>query len=127
MTYKVQFVGLVCFLRENGGRFVLLPDGRQPPPNVDAHTASLIVAPGSVEDASGWNGDADAPNGRFTLPPCALTVEDADIAGTLDTSAHDGLLPQLKRIDPNFTIDPETAKTIAKLHVRQGTLTAYAI
>jgi hypothetical protein len=127
MAYKVQFVGLVCFLRESGGRFVLLPDGRQPPPDVDAHVASLIVAPGAVEEAAGWNGDADVANGSFTLPPCSLTLEGADVAGTLDTSAHDEKLPKLKQIDPNFAIDTSTAKTIAKLHVRQGILTAYTV
>jgi hypothetical protein len=127
MAYKVQFVGLVCFLRENGGRFVLMPDGRQPPPDVDAHVASLIVAPGAVEDAAGWNGDADVANGRFTLSPCSITIEGADIAGDLDTSAHDGKLPQLKHIDPNFAINLATAKTIAKLHVLQGILTAYTV
>ena len=46
---------------------------------------------------------------------------------TADTSAHDDALPQLKRIDPNFQIDPASAKTVVRLHVRQGTLTPYAI
>lgn len=127
MGYKVQFVGLVCFLRENGGRHVLLPDGRDPAPGIDPHFASIIVAPDSVEEAVGWEGDDDATHGRFALPPCSLVFDAADTAGTLDTSAHDGLLPELKRIDPNFEIDAEAAQTIARLHVRQGTLTAYAI
>jgi hypothetical protein len=127
MAYKVQFVGLVCFLRENGGRYVLLPDGRQPPPDVDAHFASIVVAPDSIEEASGWNDDTGTAPGYFRLPPCSLTIEGTDVSGALDASAHDGLLPELKQLDPNFEIDPATAKTIAKLRVRQGTLTAYAI
>lgn len=127
MTYKVQFVGLVCFMRENGGRFALLPDGRHPPAGVDPHFASIIVDADAVEEAIGWENDAEALNGRFALPACSLTIEGADVAGMLDTSAHDGPLPQLKRIDPNFEIDPASAKTIARLHIRQGTLTAYAI
>jgi hypothetical protein len=127
MAYKVQFVGLVCFLRENGGRHVLLPDGRDPGPDIDPHFASIVVAPEAVEKAIGWEGDDNALRGWFALPPCSLSIEGTDTTGTLDTSAHDGLLPELKRIDPNFEIDPDRAKTIATLHVRQGTLTAYAI
>jgi hypothetical protein len=127
MAYKVQFVGLVCFLRENGGRFVLLPDGRQPPAGVDAHIATLIVAPGTIEDSNGWDADRDPANGRFELPPCSLNIEGTDTVGTLIAGNHDGKLPQLKKIDPNFAIDPAIARTIARLHIRQGTLTAYAV
>ena len=127
MAYKVQFVGLVCFLRENGGRFVLLPDGTQPPAGVDAHFASLIVAPETVVSSSGWEGDSNAANGRFALPPCSLVIEGTDVPGTLDTSDQDPALPQLKRIAPDFAIDLTTAKTVARLHVNQGKLTAYAV
>lgn len=127
MAYQVQFVGLVCFVREDGGRFVLLPDGRNPPPDVDAHFASIIVAPEAVEQAIGWDGDPDATNGRFALPPCLVSLEGADVGSTVDVTAQEWALPQLKQIDPNFQLDLQTAKTIARLHVRQGTLTAYAI
>jgi hypothetical protein len=127
MGYKVQFVGLVCFLRENGARHALLPDGRNPAPGIDPHFASIIVAPSAVEASTGWEGDDDAAAGRFALPPCSVSIEAADVAGTLDTTAHNGLLPELRRINPDVSIDPQTAMTIAKLYVRQGTLTAYAI
>ena len=118
----------MCFLRDNGGRFVLLPDGRQPPAGIDPHFAAVIVAPGAVEEAIGWGSAARRGERAFRqLPACSLTFEGADVAGTLDTSAHDQQLPQLKKIDPNFEIDPSSARTIARMHVRRGTLVAYAI
>jgi hypothetical protein len=126
MPYTVQFVGLVCFLREAGGRRVLLPDGRNPGVGIDPHHAAIVVSPGSVEAAAGWNGDAVAP-GRFRLPPCFLSIHAADTDGTFDPSSHDGRLPELRAIDPNFEINPATAETIAQLRIRQGTLAAYRI
>lgn len=125
MSYNVQFVGLVCFLRENGGRHLLLPDGRDPGDGIEPHYASIAVAPGSVMGASGW--EDDTADGTFELPPCSVSIEGSDVPGNLDTREHDGLLPELRRLDPNFEIDPERAQTIATLHVRQGSLHAYTI
>ena len=125
--YTVQFVGLVCFLREQGGRRVLLPDGRSPGDGIDPHYASIVVDAAAVQEAVGWNGDAIAP-GTFRLPPCWLSLEGSEPEnGVLDTSAHHGRLPELRAIDPNFEIDPETAGTIAQLRIRQGTLKAFRI
>lgn len=123
MPYKVQFVGLVCFLRERGGRRALLPDGRNPGDGIDPHYASIVVAPNAVDDAAGWNGDAS--NGTFRLPPCAISIEGADVAGALEAGEH--RLPELRAIDPNFEIDPETADTIAQLQLRQGTLKSFRV
>ncbi len=127
MQYTVQFVGLACFLRSPGERTVLLPDGRDPGQGIDPHFASIVVDHEAIEEATGWNGDADLSRGRFTLPPCSIAIEDADIAGTLDTSGHDHRLPELRKINPKFAIDPATAQTIATLRIRQGTLAAYRV
>lgn len=127
MSYIVQFVGLACFLREDDSRQVLLPDGRMPPEGIEPHFASLSVDPNSVSETSGWNGDAEHP-GIFELPPCDIAFEGAEAEDIdLDTSRHDGLLPQLKKIDPNFQIDPDRAETIARVHISSGTLAAYRI
>jgi hypothetical protein len=126
MPYTVQFVGLVCFLRESGGRRLLMPDGRNPGDGIDPHFGSIVVAPESIEAATGWNGDAIAP-GTFRLPPCWLSFEGADTPGPLDVSAHQGMLPELRAIDHNFEIDPNNADTIAQLQVKRGTLTAYKV
>ncbi|HYC87805.1 MAG TPA: hypothetical protein VEO54_01220 [Thermoanaerobaculia bacterium] len=127
MPYKVQFVGLVCFYREQGGRQALLPDGRNPGDGIEPHVASIRVASGDVIEAVGWNGSADTARGAYELPPCWVTLEGVDADGTLDTSQHDNRLPQLKQIDANFEIDPERAETIARLRIRQGELAAYRI
>lgn len=125
MSYKVQFVGLVCFLREPGGRNVLLPDGRNPDNGIDPHYASIVVAPDAVIESNGWEGDADAADGEFELPPCSLVFDGMDVAGPLDTTNH--RLPDLKTINPQFQINPESAQTIARLHISQGTLASYRI
>jgi hypothetical protein len=127
MPYTVQFVGLVCFFRETEGRQALLPDGRQPEGGIEPHVASIEVAGDAVLEATGWNGDADLERGRFELPPCSISLEGADDGGALDTSEHDGLLPQLAQLAPNIEIDPERAQTIARVPLRRGRLKAYRI
>lgn len=127
MPYNVQFVGLVCFLRERGGRHLLLPDGRNPGDGIEPHVASIAVGRDSIVAVSGWDHDATRKVARFELPPCNISIEGSDTPGTLDTREHDGCLPELRKIDPNFEIDPARAETIATLHVRQGSLHAYTI
>jgi hypothetical protein len=127
MPYTVQFVGLVCFFRERGGRRALLPDGRNPDGGIDPHYGSIVVAPGSIQKIEGWNGVEGINAGTFPLEPCEIVIQEADTPGLLDTSSHDGLLPQLRQIDPNFEIDPARAQTIAKLRVRQGKLTVRSV
>lgn len=128
MPYKVHFVGLVCFYKESGARQALLPDGEHSPPaGVDPHYGSILVAPEAIEQSSGWSSDVDTARGIFYVPPCSIAIEGMDAPGVLDTSAHDNLLPQLRQIDPDFEIDPDQAETIARLHIRQGTLSARTI
>lgn len=127
MPYKVQFVGLVCFYRENGGRRALLPDGRDPGDAIDPHFATINVARDAIEESSGWNGEADFSHGIFQLEPCDISIEGSDVSGSLDTLDHDDKLPQLRRLDPNFEIDPDRAQTIARLRIRNGKLTAYTV
>jgi hypothetical protein len=127
MPYTVQFVGLVCFYRTGGARLALLPDGREPGDGIEPHYGSIQVAPEDVLSAEGWNGSADLARAMFTLPPCVIAMEGADASGTLDTTAHDGALPQLRQIDPDFEIDPENAETIARIPLRNGVLRAYRV
>lgn len=127
MSYSVQFVGLVCFYRERGGRLALLPDGRDPGPGIEPHDGSIVVDPAAIEEANGWGDGEDVQSGTFRLSPCEITIDGAADAGALNTEEHEGRLPQLRQIDPNFEIDPAKAKTIAKMRIRNGTLTAYLI
>ena len=126
MTYSVQFVGLACFLKAPGERHVMLPDGRNPGNDIEPHFASIFVDADAVETSNGWNQEAEA-YGEFPLAPCAITIGGVNAAGALDTADHDSRLPQLCRIDPNFSIDRDTTETIATIDVRNGKLTGYRI
>ncbi len=127
MPYSVQFVGLVCFYREPGGRLALLPDGRNPGNGIAPHYGSVVVAAGSLEETEtvNWVGVKSVRDITFPLVPCHLIIEGADVDGDLKTTAH--ILPQLVDIDKDFEIDPSRAKTIAQIRIRQGTLTSYLI
>lgn len=127
MSYKVYFVGLVCFYKEHGARLALLPDGVTPPAGVDPHYPSIIVAPDAIEEPDGWNDDFDTERGIFYPPHCTIAIEGMDTAGELDLSQHEGVLPQLREIESSFTIDPERAQTSARLTIRQGTLSAHSV
>jgi hypothetical protein len=127
MNYNVQIVGLACFVRDQGSRHVMLPDGRNPGDGIDPHFASIVVDSNAIDSFVGWDGDDTAAQGMFALPPCSITIDGADQPGDLDTSGHDGLLPELRRIAPDFEIDPALAQTIATLDIRRGTLTAYQV
>lgn len=127
MPYSVQFVGLVCFYRDQGGRLALLPDGRNPGNGIDPHYGSIVVAADSIEETEtvNWAGVKGVRDITFPLVPCQLVIEGADVDGALDTTGH--ILPQLRDIDKDFEIDPPRAKTIAQIRIRQGTLTSYLI
>jgi hypothetical protein len=127
MHYSVQFVGLACFVRGQGERLVMLPDGREPGDGIDPHFASIVVAKDSVKSAVGWENDDAAKRGIFALTPCSISIQEADRPGELDTALHDGRLPQLRALDPNFEIDPTGAQAIATIAVRRGKLTAYRV
>ena len=107
--YSVQFVGLACFLRGQDSRFVMFPDGRNPGDGIEPHYASIVVDGGAVERATGWEDETAVSQGVFALPPCSVNIQTVSDSGTLDTSAHDGRLPELRQIDPNFIIDRDHA------------------
>ncbi len=127
MPYKVQFAGLVCFYRESGARLALLPDGRNPGAGIDPHYGSIVIHEDWIEDVSGWSSSELEEPGVFPLDSYDVTFEGAGVTGTLDVSAHEGMLPQLRQIDPNFVIDPDAAATVARIPIRHGKLTAYRI
>lgn len=123
MSYKVIFLGLVCFYREHGARLALLPDGRSPGKGIDPHHGTIRVSEDAILGSSGWDGDA-IEDGVFPLSPCEIIVDDVGVPGTLDKEEHDRRLPQLRQIDPNFEIDPARAQTIARMRIARGTLRA---
>jgi len=120
MPYKVQFVGLVCFFRERGGRHALLPDGRKPVDGVDPHYASIVVDSKAVLGSEGWANVSDVAPGRFPLEECNVVIEGAAVDGPFNAAEHK--LPQLREINPKFEINLSTARTVARLRIRQGVL-----
>src|SRR5258708_37716312 len=102
MPYKVQFVGLVCFLRDNGGRKVFLPDGRNPGEGIEPHYGSVVVAPDAVREVTGWSNEEGVKRGIFSLAPCSISIQAADVPGPLGASLHDGVWPERRRLEPPF-------------------------
>src|SRR5258708_35623914 len=96
MPYKVQFVGLVCFLRDNGGRKGFLPDGRNPGEGIEPHYGSLVVAPDAVREVTGWSDEEDGKRGIFSLGPCSISRPCAAGAGAFDSTPLRALLPELR-------------------------------
>jgi len=127
MSYKVHFVGLVCFFKEQGARLALLPDGTTPPAGIDPHYPSILVPPEAVQGSAGWDAVSNPHPGIYYPPSSTIVIEEMDVAGNLDVSQHDTALPHLREIEPSFAIDPETAQTSARLPIRQGTLTVHSI
>lgn len=128
MSYTVQFVGLVCFLRDHSGRKVLLPDGSSGYKGVEAHQGKIYVASNAVEAAQGWPDAAAVKRGEFLLDqPCTISLPAVGQAGSFETSQHDGKLPELRKMKPEFVIDVDKAHTIARLDIRQGKLRAFRI
>lgn len=127
MSYKVQFVGLVCFYRERGGRQVLLPDGRNPGPGTDPHYPKILIDPKALLASSGWQSDEDTAEGIYEIPPAWVSFEGTEEPGALDLSKHDGLLPQLRQFAPQFEIDPDAAQSVARLRIRRGQLSAHVV
>lgn len=126
MTFSVQFVGLACFVKAAGERHVMFPDGRNPDGEIEPHFASIFVDPAMIDSANGWD-QASIDSGEFLLPPCSVTIAGVDVTGSLDTGDHDGRLPQLCRINPEFVLNRDSPDTIATLDVRNGKLTGYRI
>jgi hypothetical protein len=122
--YNVQFVGVVCFLRQNGSRLALLPDGRrdQPP-----HSARIVVDPAAVIRDTGWKArtKAHVARGIYALPECSIALQGVEEKGELVTDDHERFLPRLQVINPDFKIDPKSADLVARIPIRRGTLEAF--
>lgn len=125
--YKVTFVGLVCFLkRPDGSRLALMPDGRDFN-GIERHVLRLFVRRTAVDRqrTAGFPVE-EILRGVFSLPPSRIEITGShDPTVNLDAAGHDAVIPSLVAIDPHFAIDPNTARTVGKLEIRQGTLKAY--
>lgn len=123
MPYTVQFVGVICFLRQNGGRLAMMADGRRFTPR---HVARIELRRADIRSESGWTrSPLQVRRGQFVLPQCSLTIEGADQRGAFDATQQELHLPRLQVLENSFQIDPAAARTVATIPIRQGTLRAF--
>lgn len=127
MPYRVQFVGLMCFARENGTRVVLLPDARTDAP---PHEPRIVVDPEMViKEKSTWPVETLSrvarALGEFKLPSCTVSMSGAEDPGPFITTNHEPRLNGLKAIQPAFDLDPASPNAVVSMTIRQGILEAF--
>jgi hypothetical protein len=128
--YKIDFIGLVCFVDRGDTRLAYFPDGTNMP-GIPVHDARITVpssTPGgepSVLDAD-WGGWLDHDDSRIRIFGVQESV-DLEISGLdgsgVDALLHDQLTPPLSA-DNSLLVDEENAITIARLTIKAGTLAA---
>lgn len=128
MPYTVQFVGLVCFFRDQEGWRALLPDGSGSNP---PHVASITVNHGTVLHYGGWrreeiNEDEHAID--FNFPPSRIVLESVERYGALDYGDRViERLPVLRYNDQPVAINPHTAVTVGEILLRNGRMTSFRV
>ncbi|HJW92502.1 MAG TPA: hypothetical protein VJ901_02690 [Thermoanaerobaculia bacterium] len=126
MPYQVQFVGLVCFFNEPGGKRALLPDGRNPGKDVMPHAASIVIDDPAkiIRDRTTGLSDEQITSGEFVLSQHSiLHLSGAEAGGAFDPTDLDATLPNLSDVDNDVRIDP--AKAIAQVPINTGTLAPF--
>lgn len=141
MSFKIDFLGLIYFYHQKGGRLLLLPDGTAGADDIPPHYASLFLEKTKVTDDRTWHPLPSDALDRYGVNEYSiryrsmLTITGADTAidggclsfgagGGIDSS-HDSKVPHLKDCASDMHIDPQKAKTIAQMPIRQGTLEAF--
>jgi hypothetical protein len=132
MPYKAVFVGLIDFFNMQEEPLLLMPDGRNPGPDIDPHFAGVFVHEDQVNDGSGWW--EPVPDEKLNsmgivqfrvLEPSWIAISGQDGTGSLDVSAFNDRVPQLTDFSSGtIAIDPGKAETIAQIPIRRGTLRA---
>jgi hypothetical protein len=130
MPFKVQFVGLVCFVKFEGKIRALMPDGREPGGEIPPHTPFICVANADIDErGTTWPADDRVSTDALTLflwnSPSQINVDGADKTGTLRTYDQDSRLPRLSLYPGHIKIDPNTAPAIADIPIAQGKLEAF--
>lgn len=130
--FKIDFIGLVCFLDRGEARLAYFPDGRNENGqlgNIPAHHARIIVPsapegePQSVLEADWWPDHDDTEVRTFPiLEPVELEISGLDGRGV--DATQQALLPKLS-IDDSLVVDERNANTIARLTIRAGRLSAF--
>lgn len=121
--FDVLFVGPFCFKKEE--RVAVMPDGRQPGSDIQAHEPFLVVDPKDVNTAgtTGWNTNdpARTAKGIYTFSTCTIDITKATTEGVLETSQHDADVPLAVVLDSSFAFEGG-AGVITTIKLGQGTL-----
>lgn len=133
MPYKVQFVGLICFVKHEKIIRALMPDGTNPDQGIPKHIPFICIAnPDIDEGGTTWPASQRISLGDILTvfwwtTRSQINVEGADKAGTLKTYDQDSRLPRLSLYPNHVKIDPNTAPAIADIPIRQGKLEAFRL
>lgn len=130
MPYKVQFVGLVCFVKYKGAVHALMPNGRHPPHGITRHMAFIVVERSKINEyATRWPAGERVDQGavltRFWFPPSQIDLDGIDTPGDLRTADQDARLPRLSLYPNHVRIDPYRAPAIGQVPIRRGHLAVY--
>jgi hypothetical protein len=128
MPYTVQFVGLVCFFREQDGWRALLPEGSGSNP---PHVASITVNHGTVLHYGGWRREEITEDEHaidFIFPPSRIVLESVERYDALDHGNRVyQRLPVLRYTGQPVTIDPSTAVTVGEILLRNGRMESFRV
>lgn len=131
MGYDVQFIGLMCFQPNPGGRGrrVLLPDGRFPEDRrVSPHIASISVWKKDLRSFEGWPDhqvNSDPWETEFVFGPSTIALPfSRSEAATYTEAALFADIPNLSGMSRTFQIDYERANWVGSVVVEQGNIRA---
>jgi hypothetical protein len=135
MAYKILVTGIVCFIEEQDGYLVAIPDGRSAPDPTDPskplpeHNAFLFIRLSDIFGLENWSGDAE--NGVIALPidpGSTLNFDSAELRGALDDTQFLETIYNWQQLDPGFRADPVNPKnTLSTFRLQRGIMHAYRI
>jgi len=145
MGFVIDFVGLWYFQKQDPSTLVLLPDGRDFK-GMTRHEANLYIEKARLigrPDQQDWDWWDPVKNQTPTLDAYSLaqfpilepvTLEISGLEAPANGSAATAVesvrmdeLDHLLDLDPQMIIDPDVARTIARLEVYQGKFEAFLL
>jgi hypothetical protein len=133
MDYTVQFIGLTHFAARTGSKLALLPDGRNPAPDIDVHQGSIVVYTADIIQAqtTGWQGyeistNVSAGTTEYFFQPSVITFPTTGTSGTLDSSGLDADLIRLVDLDKRFVLSNQP-ETIATAELNAGKIVGFFV
>jgi hypothetical protein len=143
MSFIIDFVGLGYFQAQGGSTLVLLPDGRDFD-GMTAHQANFYIEKARLigrPDQQDWDWWDSTPNPTLdayslacfpikepvTLEITGLAAPSAGSTASAVESVRMDHLDHLMDLDPEMTIVPRTARTIARMEVGQGRFEAFLL